>query len=74
VVRKTITLPESTADLVREVAREGESFSATVTRLIEEGVRVVADRRAPSYVASGDGPADLGERVEEYLRKLAESG
>jgi hypothetical protein len=68
-VRKTITLPESTVDLVRGAARDGESFSATVTRLIEEGARLLSERRAPDYVGSGEGPADLSLRAEQYLRE-----
>jgi hypothetical protein len=72
-VRKTITLPESTVNLVREAAREGESFSATITRLLEEGTRLASARRVPRYVGSGEGPSDLSERVEQYLRELTES-
>jgi hypothetical protein len=34
--RRTISLPQSIEDLARESAREGESFSATVARLIEQ--------------------------------------
>jgi hypothetical protein len=71
-VRKTITLPESTVQRVRDAALEGESFSATVTRLLEESVRLRSDPFAPSYVASGEWPADLSERVEQYLRELTE--
>ncbi len=72
-VRKTITLPESTVELVRNAAREGESFSATVTRLVEEGARLASDGRVPSYVGSGEGPPDLSMRAEEYLRELIEA-
>lgn len=68
-VRKTITLPETTVELVREIARDGESFSATVTRLIEEGARLLSESRVPSYVGSGDGPPDLSLRAEDYLRE-----
>lgn len=68
-VRKTITLPESTVDLVRGIARAGESFSATVTRLIEEGARFQSEGRTPSYVGSGEGPPDLSLRAEEYIRE-----
>ena len=63
-------MPQSVEALVRESAREGESFSATVTRLIEEGARLVAPGRMPSYVGSADGPDDMGIRAEEYLREL----
>ena len=67
--RRTIYLPESVEALARRAA-EGESFSATVTRLIEAGVRTKRGRRAPSYVATGDGPDDLGRMAKQYLRDL----
>ena len=70
-VRKTITMPESTVELVRASARVGESFSATVTRLIAEGARLADQAKVPRYVGSGEGPGDLSERAEEYLRQLA---
>jgi hypothetical protein len=68
--RRTIYLPESVEALARDEAAEGESFSATVARLIEAGVRTKRGRRAPSYVATGDGPDDLGRMAEQYLRDL----
>jgi hypothetical protein len=40
----------------RGLAHEGESFSATVARLIEEGARAVEAPRRPSYVGAGEGP------------------
>jgi hypothetical protein len=58
---------------VRELAVAGESFSATVSRLIEAGARSLRGPRAPSYAeAAGDGPEDLGRMAERYLRELAE--
>jgi hypothetical protein len=69
-VRKTITLPESTVRLVREAATEGESFSATVRRLIEEGARMVETGSVPSYAGMLAGPGDMGTRAEEYLRQV----
>lgn len=71
--RRTIHIPASTEALVRESAREGESFSATVTRLVEAGAKTVKSGRAPSYVALGDGPDDLGRKAEAYLRELVSS-
>jgi hypothetical protein len=71
-VRKTITLPESTVELVRGAARVGESFSATVVRLLDEQARST-EARMPSYVGSGEGPPDLSIRAEEYLRELVEA-
>jgi hypothetical protein len=58
---------------VRETAGEHESFSAAVTRLVEEGMRARGARRGPRYLSSGDGPDDLGRRAEHYLRELASS-
>jgi hypothetical protein len=71
--RRTISLPQSVEDLAREAARDGESFSATVARLIERGARAEQGTRRPRYVASGDGPADLGEVAERYLGDLVDS-
>lgn len=71
--RRTINLPESTEAVVRELADEGESFSATVSRLIEAGARSLRGPRTLSYAeAAGDGPEDLGRMAERYLRELAE--
>jgi hypothetical protein len=71
--RRTISLPESIEELARESAREGESFSATVARLIEQGARAERGARRPRYVASGDGPEDLGKDTERYLREPLEA-
>jgi hypothetical protein len=68
VARRTINLPEPTEALVRELARDGESFSAAVSRLIEAGARSVQGARRPAYVAAGEGPDDLGRKAEDYLR------
>lgn len=67
--RRTVNLPDAIEAQVRELAQDGESFSAAVSRLLEEGARAVRGSRAvPRYVASGTGPGDLGLRAEEYLR------
>jgi len=71
--RRTVNLPEGVEGLVRELAREGESFSAAVARLIEAGAKGQGTSRRPGYVASGEGPDDLGRRAEHYLRDLATS-
>jgi hypothetical protein len=71
--RRTIHLREATEALVRELAQEGESFSATVARMIEAGAKSLKRGRTPSYVASGAGPDDLGRKAESYLRELASS-
>jgi hypothetical protein len=71
--RRTIHIPDGTDALVRELANEGESFSATVTRLIEGGAKALEGGRVPGYVASGEGPEDLGRKAEAYLRELVSS-
>lgn len=71
--RRTVNLPDSVESLVREMATDAESFSATVSRLIEAGARSLRGRRRPSYVARGEGPDDLGRMAERYLRDLARS-
>jgi hypothetical protein len=68
--RRTINLPDSVEALARSEAADGESFSATVARLIEDGVRARRGRRRPSYVAVGEGPEDLGRLAEQYLRDV----
>jgi hypothetical protein len=71
--RVTISLPQSVEDLARESSREGESFSATVARLIEQGARSERGARPPRYVGTGDGPEDLGVAAERYLTDLVET-
>jgi hypothetical protein len=66
--RRTVYLPDSVEALARANARDGESFSATVARLIEAGAAASGRRRRPSYAGTGEGPEDLGRRAEYYLR------
>jgi hypothetical protein len=67
VARRTIYLPDSVEDLVREHAREGESFSATIVRLIELGALTPAEEDWPDWIGSFEGPGDLAINVEKYL-------
>ena len=71
--RRTINLPDSVEELVRDIAQQGESFSAAASRLIVEGAKLVNGKKAPRYVASGEGPKDLGRKAEVYLRELVTS-
>lgn len=75
--RRTIHLPDSAEQLVREHAREGESFSATIVRLIELGAAedvefAPADDEKEEfplgYIGSADsGLPGLGINAEKYL-------
>jgi hypothetical protein len=68
VVRRTVSLPDSVDEKVRQAAGDEESFSAAVARLLEAGLRATAGRHRPDWVGSGEGPEDLGRRAEGYLR------
>ncbi len=64
-------MPEGLDSQVRESAGDGESFSATVVRLVEDGL-AEQRRPRPAWIGSGDsGDPLLAERVEEVLRELA---
>lgn len=66
--RRTIYLPESVEELVREQAYEGESFSATIVRLIELGALDDDRENWPDYIGSVEGgPRDLSINLEKYL-------
>jgi len=65
--RRTIYLPDSAEELVREQALGNESFSATVVRLIHLGA-LSDDRDSwPDWIGSFEGPGDLGINAEKYL-------
>lgn len=65
--RRTIYLPDSIEGLVREHAREGESFSATIVRLIELGALSGDEEDWPEWIGSIEGPGDWGINLEKYL-------
>jgi hypothetical protein len=68
--RRTINLPDSVETIAREAAESGESFSATVSRLIVQGAERTSGPKPPRYVAAGEGPSDLGLNAELYLQTL----
>lgn len=69
--RRTIYLPDSVEKLARERAQKGESFSATVARLIEAGAHAAGRVDLP-WIGAGEGPEDLGINHEKYLRDSVE--
>lgn len=73
-VRRTVSIPESVDEKVRDAAEDDESFSAAVARLLEAGLRATRGQNRPDWVGSGEGPDDLGRRAEEYLRKPVTDG
>jgi hypothetical protein len=71
-VRRTITLPDDLDTRVRAAARDDESFSAAVARLVEAGL--AGDREPLAWIGSGDsGDPELAMRVEEVLAELGAS-
>ena len=70
--RRTVSLPEGVDALIRDLALPGESYSATVARLIEDGAKAARSNKPPGFVgvADGDAPEDLSLRVEAELREL----
>jgi hypothetical protein len=73
--RRTIYLPKDIEALALANARDGESFSATVARLIEAAAlagEAGGERKYPDYVGSGEGPDDLGLNSEKYLKEIFE--
>jgi hypothetical protein len=60
-------MPVGIEKLVREQAREKESFSATIVRLIELGAQAGDRDNWPEWIGSGEGPGDLGINAEKYL-------
>jgi hypothetical protein len=67
VARRTINLSDNVETIAREAARTGESFSATVSRLIVEAAASERGPKRPRYVGAGEGPSDLGRAAEGYL-------
>lgn len=57
-------MPEAIEELIKRSALD---FSATVTRLVEAGARANGGKIMPAFVASGEGPGDLGTNNEAYL-------
>jgi hypothetical protein len=71
--RRTINLPDSVETIAREAAQSGESFSATVSRLIVQASQSARGPKPPRYVGAGEGPSDLGRAAERYLRRPVSS-
>jgi hypothetical protein len=72
VPRRTIHISDRTEARVRELAADGESFSAAVSRLVEAGADALGGNRLPRFVGIADGPREeLGRRAEEVLDQLS---
>lgn len=66
--RRTIYIADETEELVRQRAIPGESFSATIVRLLELGMQAEDDQPPLDYIGAGSsGLPDLGINAEKYL-------
>ncbi len=68
-MRRTVSLPKSIDDLVRDAARDEESYSAALARLVEAGAKALRTKRRSAWIGAGEGPRDLSLRAEHYLRE-----
>ncbi|HYT30845.1 MAG TPA: hypothetical protein VEN82_08705 [Actinomycetota bacterium] len=69
--RRTIHLSQRVDELIRRMARPGESFSATVARLVEDGAVAAERRPRMAWIGAGEGAEDLGQNAERYLAEIA---
>ena len=67
--RRTVSLPKAIDDLVHELAEEGESYSAAVARLVQDGARATRSERRPRYVGSANSglQRDFARNYERYV-------
>ena len=73
--RRTVSLPKAIDDLVHELAEEGESYSAAVARLVQDGARATRSERRPRYIgmARAGLPRDFGLNHERYVAEALAS-
>ena len=69
VIRRSISLSESTEALIRKLSNEGEFFSATVARLIEAGAAATESGKRVSHISS----VARRHKVKEYKREPVET-
>lgn len=73
-VRRTISLPASVDEKIRKVAEDEGSYSAAVVRLVEEGMKKSGKDELPDFIGAGEGPADLSENLDKYIREAIRRG
>ncbi len=73
-VRRTISLPASVDEKIRKVAEDEGSYSAAVVRLVEQGIKKSGKDELPDFIGSGEGPADLSENLDKYIREAIRRG
>jgi plasmid stability protein len=74
--RTTIMLPDDLDARLRVEARtRGVSLAEVARQLIERGLKAQGRprRRKLSLVGTGEGPSDLSERADDYVREILEA-
>ncbi|MDQ2952455.1 MAG: hypothetical protein M3R54_09360 [Chloroflexota bacterium] len=59
---------------IRKVAEDEGSYSAAVVRLVEQGIKKSGKDELPDFIGSGEGPADLSENLDKYIREAIRRG
>jgi len=73
-VRRTISLPAAIDQKILRIAEEEGSYSAAVQRLVEAGIKRSGKNEIPDWIGSGEGPADLSENLDKYIREALRRG
>ena len=73
-VRRTISVSPAIDEKILKIAEEEGSYSAAVARLVEEGARRTGKNEVPDWIGSFEGPADLSENLDKYIKEALRRG
>ncbi len=73
-VRRTISVSTAIDEKILKIAEEEGSYSAAVARLVEEGTRRTGKNEVPDWIGSFEGPADLSENLDKYIKESLRRG
>lgn len=73
-VRRTISVSPAIDAKIRKIAEEEGSYSAAVARLVERGSKRSGKDELPDWIGSFEGPPDLSENLDKYIREAIRRG
>jgi predicted CopG family antitoxin len=73
-VRRTISVSPAVDEKILKIAEEEGSYSAAVARLVDEGARRMGKNELPDWIGSFEGPADLSENLDKYIKQALKRG
>ena len=73
-VRRTISVTPAVDAKIRKIAEDEGSYSAAVARLVEDATKRSPRTELPAYIGSGEGPPDLSENLDKYIREALRRG